>query len=92
MDRVLLRADGHGHLTDHRVVGAALASVLNALAESAPVLMAIDDVQWLDPSSRVVIAYAARRIRGRIGILASERCDPDKGRARTWLSAGELRR
>ncbi|MFC7673338.1 AAA family ATPase [Mycolicibacterium sp. GCM10028919] len=90
VDRVLLRADGHGHLTDHRVVGAALASVLNALAESAPVLMAIDDVQWLDPSSRVVIAYAARRIRGRIGILVSERCDPDKGRARTWLSAGEL--
>jgi predicted ATPase len=36
-------------------VAAALASILDALSGKAPVLLAIDDVQWLDPSSRTVV-------------------------------------
>jgi len=45
------------------------------------VLVAIDDVQWLDPSSQAVVEYAARRLRGRAGMLLTERCDPKQGRA-----------
>lgn len=87
VDRVLLRAPGDGLVTDHRVVAAALSSIVDALSPTAPVLVAIDDVQWLDPSSHAVVAFAARRLRGRVGVLLSERCEPDKGTS--WLRIGE---
>jgi hypothetical protein len=64
LDRVLLRANGEGPATDQRVVGAAFLSVVAGLAVDTPVLVAIDDVQWLDPSSKAVIAFAARRLKG----------------------------
>ena len=83
LDRVLLRAAGDGLVTDQRVVAAALSSIVDALSPTTPVLVAIDDVQWLDPSSHAVVAFAARRLRGRVGMLLSERCEPDKG---TWWS------
>ncbi|MDT5301315.1 MAG: hypothetical protein QOG79_4557 [Mycobacterium sp.] len=89
VDRVLLLAAGDGHVTDQRVVAAALASIVDALSPETPVLVAIDDVQWLDPSSHAVVAFAARRFRGRVGVLLSERCDPDKGTAPSWLRIGE---
>ncbi|MBB5161602.1 LuxR family transcriptional regulator [Mycobacterium sp. AZCC_0083] len=87
VDRVLLRAAGDGLVTDQRVVAAALSSIVDALSPTTPVLVAIDDVQWLDPSSHAVVAFAARRLRGRVGVLLSERCEPDKGTA--WLRIGE---
>ena len=33
----------------------------------------VDDAQWLDTSSQVVFGYAARRLTGRVGVLASTR-------------------
>ncbi|MDT5326238.1 MAG: hypothetical protein QOF25_3390 [Mycobacterium sp.] len=89
VDRVLLRAASDGHATDQRVVAAALASIIDALSSETPVLVAIDDVQWLDPSSRAVVAFAARRFHGRVGVLLSERCDPAKGTVPSWLRIGE---
>jgi DNA-binding CsgD family transcriptional regulator len=85
LDRVLLRAGGEGPATDQRVVAAAFATVVDRLSVDAPVLVAVDDVQWLDPSSRAVVGYGARRLRGRAGVLITERCDPDCGKAATWL-------
>ena len=55
VDRVLLRAGGEGPPTDQRVVAAAFAAVVDRLSADAPVLVAIDDVQWLDPSSQAVV-------------------------------------
>jgi DNA-binding CsgD family transcriptional regulator len=88
VDRVLLRAASDGHITDQRVAAVAMASVIDRLAEAAPVLVAIDDVQWLDPSSRAVVSFAAHRLRGRVGVLLSERCDPGKGTTASWLPIG----
>jgi DNA-binding CsgD family transcriptional regulator len=85
VDRMLLRASNEDHTTDQRVVAAAFASVFDRLAADSPVLIAIDDVQWLDRSSRDVMAFAARRLKGRIGLLLTERSDPDGGDAVTWL-------
>ena len=62
VDRVLLRASSEGPATDQGVVAAAFASVVDRLSVDAPVVVAIDDVQWLDPSSEAVVAYAARRV------------------------------
>jgi DNA-binding CsgD family transcriptional regulator len=85
VDRVLLRASTDGPATDQRVVAAALASVVEILAKDTPVLLAIDNVQWLDTSSQFAIAYAARRCAGRVGLVVTERCDPGRGNALTWL-------
>ena len=88
VDRVLFRAGSDGPPTDQWVVAAAFVSVIEALAADAPVLLAIDDVQWLDPSSKAVVAFAVRRLKGRVGVLVTERCDPDMGTAASWLQVG----
>ena len=85
VDRVLLRADSAGHPTDQHVVAAAIASVFDRLAADSPVLIAIDDVQWLDRSSQDVVAFASRRFKGRVGLLVTERADTDGGNSATWL-------
>lgn len=67
-----------GPVTDERVVATAFLSVIEHLSAQAPVLLAIDDAQWLDLSSKAVISYAARRLSGRAGLLATVRIgDPD---------------
>ncbi|WP_028645101.1 AAA family ATPase [Nocardioides sp. URHA0020] len=58
----------HGHATDRateqehdeRAVPAALLSVLRALP--TPLVLALDDVQWLDPASAEALAFATRRL------------------------------
>ena len=50
--------------------------ILATLAERGPVLVAVDDVQWLDPASEGALAFAARRLPSRLGLLD----DPPYGR------------
>jgi hypothetical protein len=83
LDRVLLRADGAP--TDQRTVAAGFLSVVNALADESPLLLAIDDLQWLDVSSKNVVAYIARRVSGRVGVLGCVRTDHDGGDVTSWL-------
>lgn len=90
VDRVLLRASAEGPPTNHRVVAAAFVAVIEALAEDAPVLLAIDDIQWVDSSSAMVIAFAARRLRGRVGALVTERLEPEGLTAAPWLQLADL--
>src|SRR5918993_2942280 len=47
---------------DFRTLAVAVRTVLQLLAEREPVLVAIDDVQWLDPSSASALAFALRRL------------------------------
>src|ERR1700737_2884410 len=51
-------------LTDRRAVAAAFLSVVDRLTDHGPVLLAIDDLQWLDPSTVHVIGFVARRLHG----------------------------
>ena len=85
VDRVLLRATADGPSTDESVVAAAFAAIIDRLATDASILVAIDDVQWLDPSSQAVLAVAARRFTGRVGLLITERTEHGGASAATWL-------
>ena len=86
LDRVLLRANTDSAATDQRAVAAALLSVVEGLAEESPVLLAIDDLQWLDPSSVHVLAFAVRRLSARVGMLGTVRTDSDGADgAAAWL-------
>src|SRR6478736_5809681 len=86
VDRVLLRASSEDHTTDQHVVAAAFAAVFDRLVTDSPVLIAIDDLQWLDRSSKDVLAFAARRFKGGIGLLVTERSDAEGGSPVTWLN------
>jgi DNA-binding CsgD family transcriptional regulator len=85
IDRVTLRATAlDGLATDQRAVAAGFVSVVEELAADNPVLLAIDDLQWLDPSSAAVIGFAARRLSGPVGVLGAVRLAPDSDGA-SWL-------
>jgi hypothetical protein len=59
---VALQADGSDEVLHERAVGTAFLGVLEALAVTAPVLVALDDVQHLDPASLLAVAFAMRRL------------------------------
>ncbi|MGH3042343.1 MAG: LuxR C-terminal-related transcriptional regulator [Gaiellaceae bacterium] len=70
----LLLAPPGGTPPDERTVGVALLGVLRELAGGGPLLVAVDDVQWLDPPSAAVAAFAWRRLREEtIGLLLAHR-------------------
>ncbi|HWM10069.1 MAG TPA: AAA family ATPase [Solirubrobacteraceae bacterium] len=61
LEVALLRAEATGPAAEPHAIGLA---VRNVLRELAPVVVAIDDVQWLDPPSGEALAFAARRLGG----------------------------
>ena len=55
-------------------VSQAVLALLRAVARQVPILIVVDDLQWLDPFSGEVLRFAARRVPGnRIGVLAASR-------------------
>lgn len=85
VDQVLLNVPVQTTPTDPRAVAAAFVAIVNHLARKAPVLLAIDDVQWLDSSTRNAIAFAARRFVGRVRVLATVRAREDEPGVTSWL-------
>jgi DNA-binding CsgD family transcriptional regulator len=72
----LLLEDGSGVQLDQRAVGLALLDALCLLSARRPVLVAIDDAQWLDRPSRSVLAFALRRLGAEpVAVLAAQRPD-----------------
>ena len=59
---------------DERILAAGLLSLIRSLARDAPVLVAIDDLQWLDPATARLLGFVARRLeRDRVGFLLTIR-------------------
>src|SRR6266487_712912 len=76
----LLREEPGPRPVDQRSVAAATLSVLRALAATRPVLLAVDDLQWLDLASAHVLGFVLRRLGALpVGTLACLRAS--EGRA-----------
>ena len=74
IETALLRIGSGGSTPDRRAISLAALEVLRNVAASSPIVLAIDDLQWLDRSSARVLAFCARRLRSeQLGILASLR-------------------
>jgi ATP/maltotriose-dependent transcriptional regulator MalT len=74
LEVALLLEDDGGQRRDQRAVSAGVLNALRELARTQPVLLAIDDAQWLDGPSTAVIEYALRRLGdARVAVLASRR-------------------
>jgi DNA-binding CsgD family transcriptional regulator len=70
----LLREDPGPSRLDQRTVAAGVLSAFRLLAASAPVVVAIDDLQWLDRPTARVLDFAFRRLaESPVGLLACER-------------------
>lgn len=63
LEVTLLRRDAGPAAPEQGAIAAALLSALRAVAAAGPTLLALDDAQWLDPASRIPLAYALRRLR-----------------------------
>ncbi len=61
LDVALLRASAR-RAPARRLVGTALLSLLRALAREQDVVVAVDDLQWLDTPSAAALEFALRRI------------------------------
>jgi DNA-binding CsgD family transcriptional regulator len=77
LEGALLRTDSGEGPVDPRTLSTAVLSVLQQLALGQPVLVAIDDVQWLDRPSAACLGFALRRLSASpVGFLASARAGP----------------
>jgi DNA-binding CsgD family transcriptional regulator len=72
--RALVLEEVEGATPDAHASGVALLNALRGLARSRELLVAVDDVQWLDAASSAALAYAARRLKGEhVGLLLARR-------------------
>jgi ATP/maltotriose-dependent transcriptional regulator MalT len=63
---------------DAHAIGLAVLDVVRLPAERGPLLVALDDAQWLDPASANVLSIALRRLTDEpVGLLATLRRDPE---------------
>jgi DNA-binding CsgD family transcriptional regulator len=77
LDMALLRStDGTG-LVDQHAVSVAVLGVVRALATERPLVIAVDDVGWIDCSSERVLRYVIRRLTAEpVGVLVALRSGP----------------
>ena len=72
---LLLRPAGDEPPTAH-AIGLALLTALRACVSSGPVVVAVDDVQWLDEASLDALAFALRRVTsGPLSLLVAARAE-----------------
>jgi DNA-binding CsgD family transcriptional regulator len=76
LEGALLRAGTKPGGLQRRAVALGVLGALRVLAEDTPLVLAIDDAQWLDPPSADALAFAARRLRDEpIGFLLARRAE-----------------
>ena len=77
LETALLIREADGPPPEVRLLGLALLSVVRALAQDGPLLLALDDVQWIDASSAEVLRFMLRRLESEaVGTLATVRGRP----------------
>ena len=76
LEVALLRAEAGASPPDRRTLSSAFHGALMTLATTGPLVLAIDDVQWLDLPSARVLEFAIRRLHDvPIGILVTARAE-----------------
>lgn len=87
--RALVGVLSHTYVGDEsahwRMLASAFLALVERLGEQAPVLIAIDDLQWLDAQSRQVLGFAARRLSSRVSVLATGRVSGEASDSASWL-------
>jgi DNA-binding CsgD family transcriptional regulator len=74
LSAALLRSEA-AEPADERTTATALVAILASLAAEVPVLLGIDDVQWLDSASARALEFALRRLPPQLALLLTLRTD-----------------
>lgn len=81
-----------GPTPDPFMIGLAVLSLLSEVAEGRPVLVLVDDQQWLDRASARVIGFVARRlVAERVGVVFATRIVGEELTGLPELAIGGLR-
>ena len=92
LEVALLRAEPAEAPPEPHAIALGFLNVLRAWSADAPLLVAIDDIQWLDSPSAEALAFVARRLDGEpLGFLLSRRGDAPSAFERA-LERGQLER
>ena len=76
LDAALLRSHSDRAAADQRSVATGFLSILRVLARSTALLIAIDDIQWLDIPTWRVLEFAVRRLEAEpVGLTGTVRVD-----------------
>ena len=74
LEVALLRAPSSGARGDQRGVSLAVLGCLRSAAASTPVVVAVDDIQWMDLPSARVLQFVVRRLKDEpVGLMAAVR-------------------
>ena len=69
LDVARLRAEAEGAPPDARAIALGVLATVRALAARSPVLVAVDDAQWLDRPTAAALEFVLRRL-GRLPVVA----------------------
>ncbi len=76
LEVALLRAGGDELVPDHRAVRVGVLELVRAIAKTTPIMIAIDDAQWLDQPTAAVVEHVVRRLADEpVGVLVALRDD-----------------
>src|SRR5438067_3139279 len=79
LEIALVLRDPESGVPDQAAIAFALLGALRSAVTDVPVVVAVDDLQWLDAPSAFALRFAARRLRDEpIGLLLSVRRDGDE--------------
>jgi DNA-binding CsgD family transcriptional regulator/tetratricopeptide (TPR) repeat protein len=92
LEVALLRAEPARLAPEPQAIGLGWLNALRALAARERVLVAVDDVQWLDPPSADVLAFAARRLQGEAAAFLFARRPGRRSALERALERGALER
>jgi DNA-binding NarL/FixJ family response regulator len=88
LEFALRRTEPGSDAPDALTVSRAVLGALRLRAASTPVVLAIDDVQWIDPASARVLSFAFRRLEGeRVAVLVTRRGSGDAKEQRSLTAA-----
>jgi DNA-binding CsgD family transcriptional regulator/predicted negative regulator of RcsB-dependent stress response len=79
LDVALLRADPGSSSLEGRSVAAGVLTLLGSLAAGRPVLIAVDDAQWLDAATSEALSFSVRRLlEAPVAVLVAARVEEDR--------------
>ena len=74
LEVALLRSPRSGARADQRAVSLAVLGCLRSAASTAPVVVAVDDIQWMDVPSVRVLQFVVRRLKDeQVGLMTAAR-------------------
>jgi DNA-binding CsgD family transcriptional regulator len=80
LEVALLQAEPQGSPAEERAIAAGFRTLAASLSANAPVLVAIDDMPWLDEPSLRAVEFALRRMDAEpVGLLATRRTEEAPG-------------